>query len=127
MNISETKSYFLTKPEAVLDFPFGPDIMVFKVKGKMFATLGERQQQPQMNLKCDPNEALILRDIFDAVVPGYHMNKQHWNTVYLDQSVPANELKRMIDNSYALVAKSLSKRERDALLARFGEAPFTLS
>ena len=73
-----------------------------------------------MNLKCDPAEALFLRDMFDAVVPGYHMNKTHWNTVILDGSIPRGEIERMIDRSYGLVVKKLKRAERVALEVRFG-------
>jgi predicted DNA-binding protein (MmcQ/YjbR family) len=73
-----------------------------------------------MNLKCDPDEALALRDIFDAVLPGYHMNKAHWNTVVLDGSIPTGELERMIDRSFGLVVKGLKKTERLALEIRHG-------
>ena len=68
----------------------------------MFATLVQNESSTNMNLKCDPHEALILRDIFSAVKPGYHMNKRHWNTVLLDGSIPRGEVERMADNSYAL-------------------------
>lgn len=71
-----------------------------------------------MNLKCDPHEAVILRDIFPAVLPGYHMNKRHWNTVILDGSIPTGEIERMIDNSYELVVKGLKKVQRQALEIR---------
>ena len=72
------------------------------------------------NLKCDPDEAIMLRDIFNAVKPGYHMNKCHWNTVVLDGSVPVGEIERMMDRSYGLVVKNLKKVERDALLLAHG-------
>ena len=65
-----------------------------------------------MNLKCDPEEAFHLRDIFEAVIPGYHMNKTHWNTIILDSSIPKGEIQRMMDNSYALVVKSLTKAQK---------------
>ena len=73
-----------------------------------------------MNLKCDPEQALALRDIFTAVVPGYHMNKAHWNTVILDGSIPRGEIERMIDHSYGLVVKGLPKAQRTALEIRHG-------
>ncbi len=125
MNKDKVRDYLLTKPEAEEDFPFGPDVMVFKVKGKMFALLsGEGGKSPnkraQMNLKCDPLEASQLRDVFDDVVAGYHMNKKHWNTLYLSQAdklsdVPAGEVERQIDNSYALVLKGMTKAQRRSL------------
>jgi len=121
MNEVETKKYLMTKPEALEDFPFGPNSAVFKVSGKLFAILGFREESFQLNLKCDPHEALALRDIFPAVIPGYHMNKKHWNTVILNGSVPNGELCRMIDRSYALVVKSLKKAERRTLEIKYGE------
>ena len=110
--------YLLNKPETIEDFPFGADVSVFKVKGKMFATLawGQDKSHFWMNLKCDPDEALALRDIFPSVIPGYHMNKTHWNTVILDGSVPTGEIERMIDNSFILVVKKMPKRKQTSLL-----------
>ena len=122
MGPEETRAYLLSKPEAVEDFPFGPDVAVMKVAGKMFATWSGSREGTSINLKCDPDEALILRDIFEAVRPGYHMNKRHWNTVVLDGSVPAGELQRMIDNSYALVVKGLPRARREALEIAHGQA-----
>lgn len=93
-----------------------------KVHSKMFATLVEDEEGISMNLKCDPHEALILRDIFPAVKPGYHMNKRHWNTLILDGSIPRGEIERMVDNSYALVVRGLPKITRQALEIRYGRA-----
>ena len=118
MDYQQARTYLLNKPKAREDFPFGPDTAVFKIKGKMFATLMQKKDAntdhkiTQMNLKCDPEEAIMLRDVFDAVIPGYHMNKRWWNTVILDSSIPEGEIQRMIDNSYALVVKGLPKKER---------------
>ncbi len=120
MNGEQAKSYFLTKPEACLDFPFGPDVYVFKVKGRMFGTLGWEDDIARINLKCDPEQALILRDLFAAVIPGYHMNKAHWNTVLLDGTVPVSEIQRMIDVSYTLVVKKLKKAERVSMEVKYG-------
>jgi predicted DNA-binding protein (MmcQ/YjbR family) len=120
VNFDDARAYLLKRPEAVEDFPFGPDVYVYKICNKMFATLAGDDDGAQMNLKCDPDEALFLRDTFDAVVPGYHMNKTHWNTVHLDGSIPRGELERMIDRSYGLVVKSLKKAERTALEVRHG-------
>ena len=91
-----------------------------KIHDKMFATLGTERGEGRMNLKCDPDEAVMLRDVFDAVLPGYHMNKRHWNTVVLDGSIPPGELERMIDRSYGLVVRSLRKPQREALVLRYG-------
>jgi predicted DNA-binding protein (MmcQ/YjbR family) len=109
-----------SQPEAYEDHPFGPDVAVFKVRSKMFATLGYEGDVARINLKCDPEEALVLRDIFDAVLPGYHMNKAHWNTVILDGSIPRGEIEQMIDRSYGLVVKGLKKSERTSLETRYG-------
>ncbi|MEM8496523.1 MAG: MmcQ/YjbR family DNA-binding protein [Pseudomonadota bacterium] len=115
-----TRSYLLGKPDAECDFPFGPDVEVYKVRSKMFATLGYEDDLARINLKCDPDEALILRDMFDAVLPGYHMNKRHWNTVLLDESIPMSEIERQIDMSYRLVVKSMKKAERQMLEVKYG-------
>ena len=122
MNFDAARAYLLKRPDAFEDFPFGPDVYVYKVRNKMFATLVEVEGLARMNLKCDPAEAAILRDMFDAVVPGYHMNKTHWNTVMLDGSIPRGELERMVDRSYGLVVKGLKKSERVALEVRYGRA-----
>jgi predicted DNA-binding protein (MmcQ/YjbR family) len=114
------RAYLRKRPESVEDFPFGPDVYVYKIRSRMFATLVESEDVARMNLKCDPAEALFLRDMFDAVVPGYHMNKTHWNTVILDGSIPPGEIERMIDRSYGLVVKRLKRAERVALEVRFG-------
>ncbi len=114
------KSYLQSKPDAWLDHPFGPDVGVYKIRGKMFATFGYDGEVARINLKCDPEEAMALRDIFESVIPGYHMNKAHWNTVILDGSIPAGEIERMIDRSYGLVVRGLKKPERIALEIRHG-------
>lgn len=115
MEITQCRQRLLAMPAAELDYPFGPDAEVFKVRGKMFALLFRRQGKECLNLKCDPHEALMLRDIFPAIQPGYHMNKKHWNTVVLDGTVPAGELARLMEASWALVVAGLPRRHRDAL------------
>lgn len=120
MNFTSAKKYLMDKPESLESYPFGDDIPVFKVKNKVFAILGMKEGVGQLNLKCDPDEALALRDIFEAVIPGYHMNKKHWNTVILDGSIPEGEIGRMIDNSYSLVVKGLKKLERQGLELKYG-------
>ncbi|RTR37519.1 MmcQ/YjbR family DNA-binding protein [Shewanella canadensis] len=125
MDFERAKAYLLSKPQTELDFPFGEGVYVFKVKGKMFATLSvgkmgkEAETKPAselpswwMNLKCDPDEAAILRDIFPSVIPGYHMNKSLWNTVILDGSIPQGEIERMIDNSFLLVVAKMTKKDQ---------------
>ncbi len=127
MDDKQAKQYLLSKPETALDHPFGPDVEVYKVKGKMFATLslgkgnekdtgGKMAGHYCMNLKCDPEEAMMLRDIFPAVIPGYHMNKAQWNTVILDGSIPQGEIERMIDNSFNLVVSKMTKKDQASIL-----------
>ncbi|MAZ89004.1 MAG: hypothetical protein CL693_15355 [Cellvibrionaceae bacterium] len=120
MNYQDTKTYLLNKPEAFEDYPFYPDIPVFKVKGKMYATLAIDDGVARMNLKCDPDHAMTLRFFFDGVNPGYHMNKKHWNTITLESDVPDYDIRQMIDHSYALVVKGLKKTERTALELSYG-------
>lgn len=119
MDYEAAKEYLLNKPDAREDYPFGPDVLVPKIKGKMFATLGVSEGIANMNLKCDPLQAQELRDIFESVKPGYHMNKLHWNTIILDGSIPQGEIERMIDHSYALVVKKLKRTERQALELKY--------
>lgn len=120
VNFDATRAYLLQRPEAFEDFPFGPDVYVYKIENKMFATLAMANGVARTNLKCDPDEAQFLRSMFEAVLPGYHMNKQHWNTVVLDGSIPRGEIERMIDRSFGLVVKSLKKAQRQALEIRHG-------
>ncbi len=122
MTYDDARAYLLGQPEAWEDFPFGPEVAVMKVRNKMFATLGVEDGIARINLKCDPDEALMLRDLFSAVHPGYHMHKRHWNTVVLDGSIPPGEIERMIDNSYDLVIAGLPARERKALALQTGRA-----
>ncbi len=112
MNFENLRSYLLDKPAATEDFPFDTITLVAKVCGKMFALIGTADDPLRINLKCPPDKAEALREFYPAVIPGYHMNKRHWNTVILDGSIPDEELKAMIDESYALVVKGLPKNQR---------------
>ncbi len=118
-NTHQIRDYLMAKPEAREVFPFGPEAAVFKVRQKLFAILVFRQGGWQLNLKCDPDEAQALRDFYPAVLPGYHMNKKHWNSVLLDQTIAVNELHRMVDRSYCLVVKGLKRSERQWLENRY--------
>jgi predicted DNA-binding protein (MmcQ/YjbR family) len=109
MDLAEFREYCLTKPSATEGTPFGPDVLVFKVSGKMFALAALDEVPATVNLKCDPDLALDLRDRYEQVRPGYHMNKKHWNTVEIENGIPDAELRKMIDHSYELVIKKLSK------------------
>mgnify|MGYP001101557042 CR=1 FL=1 len=108
-------AYLDGKPDVRRDMPFGADTLVFKVIDKMFALVAWQAEPLTINLKADPVDAVILRKQYPAVKPGYHMNKKHWITVTLDGSIPDGEIWRMIDDSYELVVKGLSKAKRDRL------------
>lgn len=110
MDLESFREYCLTKANATEGTPFGDDTLVFKVCGKMFALASLDDVPPRVNLKCDPDLALELRDRYAEVQPGYHMNKKHWNTVELNGVIPDAELRRMIDHSYNLVVARLRKR-----------------
>lgn len=110
MDLAVFREYCLTKPGAAEETPFGPDNLVFKVAGKMFALASLDEVPPRVNLKCDPERALDLRDRYESVQPGYHMNKRHWNTVEFTGEVPDAEVLRMIDHSFELVARKLPRK-----------------
>ncbi len=105
MNIEDIRNHCISKPDAEEGFPFGGDTLVFKVKGKIFLLVGLDSDPLQFNVKCNPDKALELREKYPCVIPGYHMNKKHWNTVIVDGSVSAVILKQWIDESYNLVSK----------------------
>jgi predicted DNA-binding protein (MmcQ/YjbR family) len=115
MNLEHARSYLLAKQETTEERPFGPEALVYKVMGKMFAIIAWESNPLQISLKCDPNDALALRDMYTAVQPGYHLNKRHWNTVVLDDTIPQAEIWHMIDHSYELVVKGLPKRDQKRL------------
>lgn len=101
--------YLMALPETELDYPFGADIHVYKIQGKIFAIYFNDKEGEGINLKCDPVLAEQLRSVFDEVKPGYHMNKKHWNTLNLTRTLPMSEVFRQIDHSYDLVVKKLPK------------------
>jgi predicted DNA-binding protein (MmcQ/YjbR family) len=109
MDLAQFREYCLSKPSATESTPFGPDVLAFKVSGKMFALAALDEVPTRVNLKCDPDLALELRDRYEQVTPGYHMNKKHWNTVDIEGGVPEVELRKMINHSYDLVASKLPK------------------
>ena len=113
MNLETYYEYCLSKKGVTEHFPFDEDTLVFKVGGKMFALSSLLQWEkgsPSMNLKCDPERAQELRAEYDAIQPGFHMSKVHWNTIAVNQDVPNALLKELIDHSYDLVFKSLTKK-----------------
>lgn len=110
MDLPDVITRFLSKPGADETTPFGPDVLVYKVGGRMFALTVPDEFPARINLKCDPERAVILRDEHEAIIPGYHMNKRHWNTLVLDGSLPSKLVNELIDHSYELVAASLPKK-----------------
>jgi predicted DNA-binding protein (MmcQ/YjbR family) len=115
MDLAQFREYCLSKPRATEGTPFGPDVLVFKVGGKMFALAALDEVPTAANLKCDPDLALELRDRYEQVRPGYHMNKKHWNTVEIDSGIPDVELRKMIDHSYELVVNRLPRTKCELL------------
>ncbi|MEL6271463.1 MAG: MmcQ/YjbR family DNA-binding protein [Chloroflexota bacterium] len=116
MDRTELYDTIMSMKGATEDRPFGPDTLVYKVMGKLFALIGADPEDNSVNLKCDPEHSVILRNVYpDDVKPGYHMNKKHWNTVTIDGAVPDDELRDMIRESYDLVVAKLKKTEREAL------------
>jgi predicted DNA-binding protein (MmcQ/YjbR family) len=117
MKTDKLATYLLKFPQTTEEQPFGPDVDVYKVAGKMFAILAPEDTPPALSLKCDPVIAMELRQEYESVLPGYHLNKTHWNTVILDGGVPDDELKKMISHSYEQVVNGLPKSLRVRLSA----------
>ena len=118
IHIEEFRDYCLLKPGVTEEMPFGEDTLVFKVGGKIFA-LTNINTFSSINLKCDPERALELRDQHPFVLPGYHMNKKHWNTVVLDGAISSKLLTELIDHSYALVYSGLPKLVKLKVMGEF--------
>lgn len=114
MNVEEFRDYCLSKKGVTEEFPFDNQTLVFKVMGKMFS-LGNIENFQTMNLKCDPEKAIELREMYQGVIPGYHMNKKHWNTVDAYADVPEEIQLHLIDHSYDLVVSSLTKKLKEEL------------
>ena len=104
MDHKALEDYILSMPNARLDYPFGKDVAVYKVGDKMFALIGEAKQPLQLSLKCDPGLALVLREKYDEIMPGYHLNKKHWNTIVMAGQVPVEEIEDLIRHSFLLVS-----------------------
>jgi len=105
-------AWCLAQPEAVLEYPFGDEVQVYKIAGKVFALVPENATPPSISVKCDPLEAEALRHRYQAVTGGYHLNKKHWNTIVADGSVPSDEIKSWIEDSFDLVVDGLPKAKR---------------
>ena len=119
MNIESYREYCLQKPGTTEHFPFNEDTLVFKVMGKMYALsslMSWENGEPRINLKCDPEEAILLREKYpESVLPGYHMNKQLWNTVVLNGELTPKQILQFIDDSYTLIVNSLTKKLKEEL------------
>lgn len=111
----DARTALLSKNCVTEETPFGPGVLVYKVAGKVFATLGFEDEIGRMNLKCDPDRAIELRDESDSILPGYHMNKKHWNTLILDGSLSAELVRELIDHSHDLVVAGMAKKQRAEL------------
>jgi predicted DNA-binding protein (MmcQ/YjbR family) len=109
------RDYCLSKRGAEETFPFGSDVRVIKVSSKMFALIPVGEATVSISLKCEPTWAQILRNTYAAVKPGYHLNKEYWNSIYMDGTISNDEVLTMIDHSYDQVIKSLTKAQRKAL------------
>ena len=115
MNVEELRELCLSKKGVTEEFPFDADTLVFKVMGKMFALVPLERLPPQCNLKCNPERAVELREEYDgAIMPGYHMSKTHWNTLFLEQ-LPPQLIKGLVDHSYELVVSGLTKKLQQEL------------
>ncbi len=111
MNIEEFRTYCLAKKSVTESFPFDKETLVFKVMGKVFALTGLEYNPAKANLKCDPERSIELREQFpDQIYPGYHMDKKHWNTVEIEGNLPPALIVELIDHSYDLVVKGLTKK-----------------
>ena len=117
MFIDELREYCLSKKGVEECLPFGPETLVYKVMGKVFLLTGLESEPVQFNAKCDPEKAHELRENYSCVIPGYHMNKKHWNTIICDGSANNKLIKQWIDDSYQLVAGSLTKKLKEELAA----------
>jgi predicted DNA-binding protein (MmcQ/YjbR family) len=112
INIEQIRKHCLKKKEVTEEFPFGEETLVFKVAGKIFLLASLETIPLQINLKCEPEEAIELRETYDSVQPGYHMNKKHWNTIIIDGTISSNKIFEWIDESYELVVAGLTKLQK---------------
>jgi predicted DNA-binding protein (MmcQ/YjbR family) len=121
MDLSALRECCLSKPGATESRPFGPGVSVMKVGGRIFAIVPEQAEPPTISLKCEPDIAIALRNAYEAVRPGYHLNKRHWNTVTLDGTLADRRVREWIEDSYDLVVNGLPRRLRDEITA--GNSP----
>lgn len=117
MNVEELRSLFLNYPEVTEETPFDESTVVYKTAGKMFVLINWDENPLRANLKCEPSKAEELREQYSCVIPGYHMNKKHWNTVYFDGSVDDSVLKEWVEHSFDRVVAGFPKKKREELLS----------
>ena len=118
MDLEQLRRHCLAKPHTTEGRPFGPEVLVMKVHGKVFAIIGDAREPLTLSLKCEPELAPALRSTYRSVIPGYHLNKRHWNTVSIDGDVPDDEILSWIDDSYDLVVDKLPRAVRARLRGR---------
>lgn len=115
MTLENFKNYCISKPGTLEEFPFDFTTMVFKVGNKMYALTDIDDEPLRLSLKCEPMYAISLRQDYKSIIPGYHLNKQHWNTLIMDGTIPDKLIRQLIDHSYELVFKSLTKAKREEI------------
>lgn len=121
LKFDDLRKYLNNKPETEECFPFGDNVYVYKLKGKMFAVMHKYKGRDIITFKLDPDEAIFLRDLYKDLIAGYHFNKKHWNTIFLDGDVPLGETELCIDKSYYLVFKKLKKSDKNFLYSRYSD------
>ena len=112
MTLDRLLDHSLSKSEVEETFPFGPDVLVLKVRQKVFLLIPLNSDPIQFNAKCDPERAILLREEYASIIPGYHMNKKHWNTIILDGTIPSSLVLELVDHSYDLVSDTTTKKKK---------------
>ena len=112
MTLDRLLDHSLSKQEVEETFPFGPDVLVLKVRQKVFLLIPLNSHPIQFNAKCDPERAILLREEYASIIPGYHMNKKHWNTMILDGTIPSSLILELVDHSYDLVLDTTTKKKK---------------
>ena len=118
MNLERIRMYLNSKDFVTEELPFGPQALVFKVMSKMFALIAWEENPLYISVKCDPDRAEALRSSYTSIKPAYHMNKRHWNMIYLDGELNDNQIMEMVNHSYELVVKGIKKSERLKILGK---------
>lgn len=127
MTLAAVEKHCAAKPETVLTTPFGPHVHVYKTAGKMFALCGHVDDVEAISLKCDPERSAMLRLTFPAITGGYHLNKDHWNTIALDGTVPRDLIEQLIDHAHDVITSSAARKRRPAPRRRRARARATSS